>query len=131
MDKKLMAVGTSMLLLKLLEEKDMYGYEMIRELEKRSNQVFALKEGTLYPILHSLEEQEAVESYEKVAQSGRRRKYYHMTAKGKKLLDAKGIFICNQFFQLIRQTCRKSCFRYERLEKSDMADADLKLLKAC
>ena len=89
MDKKLMAVGTSMLLLKLLEEKDMYGYEMIRELEKRSNQVFALKEGTLYPILHSLEEQEAVVSYEKVAQSGRRRKYYHMTAKGKKLLDAK------------------------------------------
>ena len=83
MDKKLMAVGTSMLLLKLLEEKDMYGYEMIRELEKRSNQVFALKEGTLYPILHSLEEQEAVESYEKAAQSGRRRKYYHMTAKGK------------------------------------------------
>ncbi len=89
MDKKLMAVGTSMLLLKLLEEKDMYGYEMIRELEKRSNQVFALKEGTLYPILHSLEEQEAIESYEKVAQSGRKRKYYHMTAKGRKLLDAK------------------------------------------
>ena len=89
MDKKLMALGTSMLLLKLLEEKDMYGYEMIRELEKRSNQVFALKEGTLYPILHGLEEQEAIESYEKMAQSGRKRKYYHMTAKGKKLLDAK------------------------------------------
>ena len=78
-----------MLLLKLLEEKDMYGYEMIRELEKRSNQVFALKEGTLYPILHGLEEQEAIESYEQVAGSGRKRKYYHMTAKGKKLLDAK------------------------------------------
>lgn len=89
MDKKLMTIGTSMLLLKLLEEKDMYGYEMIRELEMKSNQTFALKEGTLYPILHNLEEQEAIESYEKTADSGRKRKYYHMTEKGKKLLDEK------------------------------------------
>lgn len=89
MDKKLIAMGTTMLILKLLEEKDMYGYQMIRDLEEKSNQVFALKEGTLYPILHSLEEQEAIESYERIAESGRKRKYYHMTAKGKKLLDEK------------------------------------------
>lgn len=89
MDKKLMAMGTSMLILKLLEEKDMCGYQMIRELEEKSNQVFALKEGTLYPILHGLEEQEAIESYEKMAESGRKRKYYHMTPKGKKLLEEK------------------------------------------
>ena len=89
MDKKLMAMGTSMLILKLLEEKDMYGYQMIRELDEKSNQVFALKEGTLYPILHGLEEQEAIESYEKMAESGRKRKYYHLTEKGKKLLEEK------------------------------------------
>lgn len=89
MDKKMMAMGTSMLLLKLLEEEDMYGYQMIRRLEARSNQVFSLKEGTLYPILHSLEEQDAVESYEKCAENGRMRKYYRLTRKGGRLLREK------------------------------------------
>ena len=85
MDKKMMAMSTAMLLLKLLEEEDMYGYQMIRKLEERSNQVFSLKEGTLYPILHSLEEQEAVEGYERQAETGRMRKYYRLTKKGGKL----------------------------------------------
>ena len=73
MDKKMMAVSTSMLVLKLLEEGDLYGYQMIRLLEERSARVFSLKEGTLYPILHSLEEQGAVErmsSARKMAGSG-------------------------------------------------------------
>ena len=71
MDKKMMAISTSMLVLKLLEEGDLYGYQMIRLLEERSARVFSLKEGTLYPILHSLEEQGAVESYEQCAENGR------------------------------------------------------------
>ena len=82
-------MSTSMLILKLLEEEDMYGYQMIRRLEARSNQVFSLKEGTLYPILHSLEEQMAVESYEKCAETGRVRKYYRLKKKGGKLLKEK------------------------------------------
>lgn len=89
MDKKMMAMGTTMLVLKLLEEEDMYGYQIIRKLEERSNSVFSLKEGTLYPVLHNLEEQEAVESYEKAAETGRMRKYYHLTNRGKKLLREK------------------------------------------
>ena len=83
MDKKMMAMGATMLVLKLLEEEDLYGYQIIRKLEERSNSVFSLKEGTLYPILHGLEEQDAVESYEKTAETGRIRKYYHLTKKGK------------------------------------------------
>ena len=89
MDKKMMAMGTTMLVLKLLMDEDMYGYQIIRRLEERSNSVFLLKEGTLYPVLHSLEEQQAVESYEKTAETGRMRKYYHLTKKVKKLLDEK------------------------------------------
>ncbi len=89
MDKKIMAMSTAMLLLKLLEGEDLYGYQMIRRLEEKSSQVFSLKEGTLYPILHSLEEQEAVESYEKCADTGRMRKYYHLTERGKGLLKEK------------------------------------------
>ena len=55
-DKSLVSGSTTMLLLKLLEEKDMYGYEMIEALRERSQNVFELKAGTLYPLLHNLEE---------------------------------------------------------------------------
>lgn len=89
MDKKLMNISISMLLLKLLEEQDMYGYEMIKELDFRSENVFSLKEGTLYPVLHALETDGAIESYEKVAETGRVRKYYHITSTGTKILAEK------------------------------------------
>ena len=52
MDKRYMALGTSMLVLRLLEQQSMYGYQIIRELEQQSQLVFRLKEGTLYPVLH-------------------------------------------------------------------------------
>ena len=58
----------SMLLLQLLSEKDMYGYEMIEELEKRSEYVFSLKAGTMYPLLHAMESKKHLVSYEKEAQ---------------------------------------------------------------
>lgn len=89
MDKNLMAISTSMLVLKLLDNQDMYGYQIIKELESRSEKIFALKEGTLYPVLHGLEEQGAIESYPKFSESGRRRKYYHITAMGKAVLSDK------------------------------------------
>lgn len=89
MDKKYMALGTSMLLLSLLSRQDMYGYQIIRELERQSQEVFCLKEGTLYPLLHSLEQQGAVCSELRTAENGRERKYYRITASGKKLLKEK------------------------------------------
>ena len=57
-DKSLLAGSTTMLVLKLLDGQDMYGYQMIEELSRRSERAFALKTGTLYPLLHSLEEKE-------------------------------------------------------------------------
>jgi len=89
MDKKMTAIGTSMLILKLLETEDMYGYQMIKELEERSENIFSLKEGTLYPILHNLEKEGSVESFEKVSETGRMRKYYHITKSGRKALAQK------------------------------------------
>ena len=74
--------------LKLLEEKDMYGYEMIDTLRGKSKNVFELKAGTLYPLLHGLEEKEFVKSYEQEA-GGKTRKYYSITREGKKQLRAK------------------------------------------
>lgn len=88
-DKSLWMGSTTTLILKLLEEKDMYGYEMIETLSQRSDHTFDLKAGTLYPILHSLEKKGAVESYEERSERDRTRKYYHLTAKGQKLLEEK------------------------------------------
>ncbi len=88
-NKDLMKGSTTMLILNLLSTSDMYGYQMIKELEKRSDNTFTLKEGTMYPILHSLESQGMVEAYWEDGTSGRKRKYYHITSKGKKLLNEK------------------------------------------
>ena len=87
-DKSLISGSMSMLLLRLLSEKDMYGYEMIDTLRKRSENVFELKAGTLYPLLHSLEEKNFLTSYEQEA-AGKTRKYYSITKEGRKFLEKK------------------------------------------
>lgn len=86
-NKSLLTGSTSMLLLSLLSEKDMYGYEMIETLGMRSNHVFDLKAGTLYPLLHSMEDKKYLESYEDT-ESIKPRKYYRITRKGQKYLKA-------------------------------------------
>lgn len=87
-DKSLVSGSMTMLLLKLLEEKDMYGYEMIETLRERSNNVFELKAGTLYPLLHTLESRQLVAAYEQQV-SGKTRKYYSISKEGKKILAEK------------------------------------------
>ncbi len=89
LDKKLIALNSSLLILQLISEKEQYGYQLIKELETRSNHTFSLKEGTLYPILHSLETQGAVESFQMQADTGKIRKYYRITKQGKKLFEEK------------------------------------------
>ena len=84
-EKTLLSGSMTMLLLKLLDEKDMYGYEMIDTLRQKSNNVFELKAGTLYPLLHSLEEKGFLKSYEQ-EYAGKTRKYYSITKEGKKQL---------------------------------------------
>lgn len=88
-DKTLVTRSTSMLLLKLLEQEDMYGYQMIEELARRSDDTFTLKAGTLYPLLHDMQNQGLITVYEKAAESGRLRKYYSLTEAGRKALEIK------------------------------------------
>ena len=80
--KKKTIEHTRLLVLSLLAGEDMYGYQMIVELARRSNHTFDMKEGTLYPVLHGLEQEGFVEAYRKQAPTGRERKYYHLTRKG-------------------------------------------------
>ncbi len=87
-DKTLISGSMTMLLLKLLSDKDMYGYEMIDTLRQRSQNVFELKAGTLYPLLHSLEDKHLLTSYEQEV-LGKVRKYYSITKEGKSLLKSK------------------------------------------
>jgi len=88
-DKSLMTGSTTMLILSLLAREEMYGYQMITELSRRSDDTFALKEGTLYPILHTLEAEGLVTVREREAETGRVRKYYRITRKGQKALEEK------------------------------------------
>ena len=78
-NKGYLAGGASLLVLSLLEKEDQYGYQIIRRLEERSQKVFSLQEGTLYPVLHKLENKGYITSYEQQAPTGRMRKYYRIT----------------------------------------------------
>ena len=84
-DKNMLSGNTAMLILKLLEEKDMYGYQIIEEISKKSGSLFNLKTGTLYPLMHGLEKDGTVNSYDETANQ-RVRKYYSLTGKGRSLL---------------------------------------------
>lgn len=87
-DRSLSSGSTPMLLLKLLSEKDMYGYEMIETLRERSQNVFEMKAGTLYPLLHNLEDRKLLTVYEQEV-NGKVRKYYCITKEGRKTLEQK------------------------------------------
>ena len=73
----LMKGSTDSLLLYLLSQQPMYGYQIIKELERRSQGYFKFKEGTLYPALHRLERAGLILSRWQVLPSGRKRRYYH------------------------------------------------------
>ncbi|WP_058306709.1 PadR family transcriptional regulator [Gracilibacillus massiliensis] len=88
-DRELVKGSTSLLVLQLLIERDMYGYELVKEMDRRSEHHLQLKEGTLYPALHKLEKQEFIECYWQNREKGPARKYYRITDEGKKILETK------------------------------------------
>ena len=77
------------LLLCLIDQQPMYGYQILKELERRSQGYFRFKEGTLYPALHRLEKAGLIGGRWHTLESGRQRRYYHITAKGLRNLTTK------------------------------------------
>jgi len=75
------------LLLCVIEQRPRYGYEIIRELKRRSEGYFEFKEGTLYPALHRLENASLVAGKWQLLNNGRQRRYYHITARGRAYLE--------------------------------------------
>lgn len=88
-NRELVKGSTSLLVLQLLQERDMYGYELVKEMDHRSDHGFQMKEGTLYPALHKLEKQEYIECYWVEQEKGPARKYYRITMAGKEMLEIK------------------------------------------
>ncbi|MBO1001358.1 PadR family transcriptional regulator [Pseudogracilibacillus auburnensis] len=88
MDKEMMKGSIDLLLLSLIEQRDLYGYEMTRILKRLSDETYEMSEGTLYAALKRMERKDWIKSYWKETDSGRR-KYYHITKEGTKELELK------------------------------------------
>ncbi len=77
-----------MLVLRLLKSEAKYGYQIIQEMKEKSEEIFLLKDGTLYPILYRLEDDKLVVSKWSEAEGKQvPRKYYEITEMGRKTLD--------------------------------------------
>ncbi len=85
-DKNLIGGSVNLLILTLLDENDMYGYQIIKEIDLRSDSTFQFKEGSLYPVLHKLKNNGYVEAYKQKGENGKDRIYYKITKKGQKQL---------------------------------------------
>jgi len=72
--------------LEILSRGRMYGYELSQAIEQRSGDILTLGKGTLYPLLYNLEAQKLVKGKWQQADSGRKRRYYSITSKGKSQL---------------------------------------------
>jgi PadR family transcriptional regulator PadR len=77
---------TPLLVLSVLREGELYGYEIAQRLRERSGGAFAPSEGSLYPALHSLEAEGALQATWRASDKGPRRRYYHLTPRGGAML---------------------------------------------
>jgi len=84
--KDLVAASAAPLVLAILRRGPSYGYALIQEVRELSGGELEWSEGMLYPVLHRLEDQELIESYQERGDNGRMRKYYRLRAEGKKAL---------------------------------------------
>lgn len=90
-NKELIKGSMTTIILKLLSQDDCYGYELIKKANHITEGAFSFKEGTLYPILHNLEEQQIIQSYWQQADGERKRKYYTITDIGLSVLAEKKV----------------------------------------
>ena len=86
LERELMRGAGPAAVMQLLNDEEMYGYQIVEFLAKRSDGVFKLGQSTVYPMLYNLEAKGLVASREKVGENGRKRRYYRLTTKGKKRL---------------------------------------------
>lgn len=88
-DREFLTGNLSTLILALLGERPMYGYEILQEAERRSASALHMKEGSLYPALHQMERSGLLAAEWRQAPTGRARKYYRLTARGRRAAASK------------------------------------------
>jgi transcriptional regulator len=89
MDTELLKGTLSLLILSLLSRKAMYGYEMAATVHRDTHGAFTWREGSLYPSLHKLEADGLIVGEWEQTENGRKRRYYHISAKGRAALAEK------------------------------------------
>lgn len=85
-ERELMRGAGPVAVLKLLQNGEKYGYELVEALDRQTGGVLAIGQSTLYPMLYNLEAKGVIRSTWRDSDSGRPRRYYALTAKGRKRL---------------------------------------------
>ena len=85
-ERELMRGAGPVAVLRLLERGEMYGYELVEALAQRTDGVLAMGHSTLYPLLYNLEAKGLIRSRWRTGESGRRRRYYALTSRGRRRL---------------------------------------------
>ena len=88
LEREMMRGAGPTAVLQLLSTGEFYGYELVEALERQSEGVLAMGQSTLYPMLYNLEAKKLVTSRTADGPNGRPRRYYRLTAKGKKKLKS-------------------------------------------
>ncbi len=101
-ERELMRGAGPAAVLKLLERGAKYGYELVESLSVQTGGVLDMGQATLYPMLYNLEAKGEIEGFWQEAQSGRDRKYYRLTSKGKKRLAAESAHLQNLASALVK-----------------------------
>lgn len=114
MDKELMKGSIDILLLSQVSKQDMYGFEIVKNIQAKSSNTYKMSEGTLYPALSRLEQKKYLSSYWGNSESGGRRKYYSITELGKNELVRK-FEDWNQVSKLI-DACKEEVFSWMNSE---------------
>jgi DNA-binding PadR family transcriptional regulator len=86
LSKKTLDGNMETLLLAVLSQGPSYGYQLVQDLNARAPGLLQTGEGTIYPVLHRLQERDLIQSAWRAGETGRQRRYYRLTAKGKKAL---------------------------------------------
>lgn len=105
-----------MLLLKLLSEKDLYGYEMTQLIVERGGGYIKIPEGSLYPTLYKLEDKGVISSYQKQVGKRLRRIYYHLEDSGKEYLAQ----LIKEYYAV--NNCVKKIIEFENVITTDQED---------
>jgi DNA-binding PadR family transcriptional regulator len=88
LSRELAGAAAKPIILAILASRESYGYAILQQIEELSGGELSWDDSTLYPVLHRLENEGLLSSSWRIADTGRRRKYYGLTAKGREVLES-------------------------------------------